>query len=166
MLAEEERRRLFALVDGSEQPNTGFELHFMRVIRGDAHPCSPKEREWVRVALSIGGGENASSGQLDDTLETLHSEIESRGVVIGQLQRELASLRQQNASQDLLVSQLNAKVSMLEKCLAECHKALARYERTPPPLVTDVQKDNERGLSRDRSMGSRMIVYSSTTGQD
>lgn len=46
MLPIDEADRLQALITGEQRPETGFEKHFMRVVRGEAIPCSAKERVW------------------------------------------------------------------------------------------------------------------------
>jgi len=46
MLSIDETDRLKALITGVRPPETGFEKHFMRVLRGEAMPCSLQEREW------------------------------------------------------------------------------------------------------------------------
>lgn len=168
MLAEQELRRLTALIDGAEQPTSGLEKHFLRVIRGDAIPCSPKEREWLQAILLVQGARRESGAHVsqDAEIEALRSEIANRAAVIADLQKELKRLAGINDSRDQLIHQLDAKVSMLEGHLNKCHEALAKYEKVPPPVVTDVEKDNKKLLRRARLPGQCMVVYSSTTGQD
>lgn len=46
MLSIDEANRLKALITGSRPPEAGLEKHFMRVLRGEAMPCTAKELEW------------------------------------------------------------------------------------------------------------------------
>lgn len=36
------------LIKGERPPANGMEIHFLRVISGDASPCSEKEKDWYR----------------------------------------------------------------------------------------------------------------------
>lgn len=168
MLAEHDLRRLRALIEGSEHPDSGIERHFLRVIRGDASPCSPVEREWLKAAMlmrGIGPGAGVCVPH-DEAIDVLRTEIERRDVIITGLRSELAALVGRHDAKDQLARQLCAKVSVLEGCLEQCHMALAKYEKSPPLLVTDTQKENERLSRRAAIQGEGMVVYSSTTGQD
>jgi hypothetical protein len=45
-MTPEDKRRALGLENGSVEPLNGFECHFLRVLRGEARPASPIEREW------------------------------------------------------------------------------------------------------------------------
>lgn len=45
----EEERRIIALACGMTPPNSGIEIHFLKVLTGEAHPCSDQERKWLGI---------------------------------------------------------------------------------------------------------------------
>lgn len=178
MLIEEEMLRVKELIQGVVPPASGMEKHFLRVIRGEAPPCSPKEREWFEVALAmqhsksvrfdIGAG-HAGNLEADSVVERLCSEIAARDVVIAAQEKELTYWDNLDPAHAENVAQLKAKISLLEGFLAECHKAVAKHEKIPLPLVTDVQGANELRQRREAFKMDRLLTkdnYSSIDGQD
>lgn len=41
--------RIISLARGEIQPQSGMEIHFVRVIRGEATACSEEEKTWVEI---------------------------------------------------------------------------------------------------------------------
>lgn len=180
MLTEEEIDRVKLLTRGAVLPKPGMEMHFLRVIRGEAIPCSPKEREWFEVALELQEGWRVRSYEtvrpllnLDagEVVERLRAEVAARDAVIAAQERELEYWNNLDPAHAEDVAGLKAKISLLEGFLSECHKALAKYERLPPPLVTDVQGENEKMMKAAEKRRFREVLqmdsnYSNIDGQD
>lgn len=172
MLNEQEIGRIQSLLDGSVQPETGFEKHFLRVIRGESIACSPRENEWLRFAIASqqdSADRPSPQWRQGEIIERLHYEIEQRQSAISSLRQELESQRGLNVQNADLISRLNAKISQLEGFLAECHKTIAKYEKLPPPLITDVEAKNALLRKHANAVMTKLLtkdIYSSIDGQD
>ena len=46
-MSDSTQKRIRDIAEGRVAPANGMEKHFLRVLKGDARPCSPEEREWV-----------------------------------------------------------------------------------------------------------------------
>jgi uncharacterized protein YifE (UPF0438 family) len=51
-LTDAEKEIILALASGAREPQTGMERHFVRVCKGLATACSPKEKEWLTFFAS------------------------------------------------------------------------------------------------------------------
>lgn len=185
MLTVEEIGRVVQLIQGVVPPTSGMEKHFLRVIHGEAPPCSPKEREWFEVVLAMRDGRcarfdtdggRAVNAEADGVVARLRAEIAARDAVIAAQEKELVYWDNLGPAHAENVAQLQAKISLLEGFLSESHKALAKYEQLPPPLITDVQGENEKRMKgaeklrlREAFELGRLLtkdIYSSIDGQD
>lgn len=45
-MTDEQKISLTALISGQRSPQNGLEFHFLKVVSGNAIPCSPIENEW------------------------------------------------------------------------------------------------------------------------
>lgn len=58
-VSDSEVARAEDLLDGDSKPMTGFEIHFLRVMRGESLACTPKEivlEKTVRANIRISSG--------------------------------------------------------------------------------------------------------------
>lgn len=63
------------LIKGERPPANGMEIHFLRVMSGDASPCSEKEKEWYRfwvnsktkVALKVNQTKSANEQRASES---------------------------------------------------------------------------------------------------
>jgi len=67
MLSSDEIKRLQSLISGTRAPETGMEQHFMRVMRGEARPCTEKEEEWNEIWRSAQFGAHMIKRSFSDT---------------------------------------------------------------------------------------------------
>jgi len=51
MLTDQEKEDLNLLIKGERHPENGMEKHFLRVLKGEASPCTKKEKEWHQYWL-------------------------------------------------------------------------------------------------------------------
>jgi hypothetical protein len=151
-----------------------MEMHFLRVIKGDASPCSPKEHEWYQYwQQEIGMSEEAG----DDSEQNLEAvaALHQRDAMILSLKEQIHRLSRDQEAHALLLREKDAsitahrkEIALLEKFLKNAHETLQKYEPIQPPLVTDVQTENERKM-RDAEKQAQYHftkeIYSSTDGQ-
>lgn len=179
MLTTQELEKLKQLIAGKRQPSDGMETHFLRVINGDALPCSPREREWYQYWQQ----ETGTIEDADDYREPHHETIAAlrqRDAIIlslqeqiGRLNREKEAANEKNAlllrEKDSSIDVLRKEVALLETFLKNAHKTLQKYEPLQAPLVTDVQAVNERKIrdaERQAQQHFTKEIYSSTDGQE
>jgi len=161
MLTTQELEKLRQLVAGKRPPSDGMETHFLRVINGDALPCSPKEREWYQYWRQKSG----TAEEADDCPEGYREAI----CAVRQRDAIIASLEGQMRDKDAIIEALRKEVAILEGFLKNAHKALEEYEPISSPLVTDVQAANERKMRHAEQKASYHFtkgIYSSTDGQE
>lgn len=178
MLTSEEAARLKQLVEGHRAPEDGLEAHFLRVTRGEATPCSPKEQLWYEHWRQTGGDPKVEVQRLNyEKTAALLSEREKRIEQlegrIDELTREQSRTAEKNRflllDKDNAIESLKKEISTLEKWLKNAHKTIEKYEPLPPPIVTDAQATNERRMRKAEHDMSYMLTkgnYSSTDGQD
>lgn len=161
MFTTQELEKLNHLIAGKRPPSDGMEAHFLRVINGDALPCSQKEREWYQHWQQ----ESGTSVEADDFRENYREAL----AALRQRDATIVSLEEQIKGKDVSIEALRKEVAILEKFLKNAHKVLEKYEPISSPLVTDVQAENERKM-RDAERGASYYftkeIYSSTDGQD
>lgn len=161
MLTTQEIERLKDLISGRRQPTDGMEKHFLRVIKGDAPPCSTKEQEWYQYWKQ----EPINKKNSDDCRLDYNKVIDEHP----QQDEIIVSLKKQIREQDASIAALKKKVAMLEEFLKKTHEALEKYEPTSSPLVTNVEAENERKMRDAEQKATHHFtkgIYSSTDGQD
>ena len=192
MLTTQEVDSLTRLIEGKRTPKDGMETHFLRVIQGQAMPCSPLERAWYqywkdglhRVEKTDShqprGEETAAAlceqeeriKYLEQCIEKLKLEqvrrIQIDHLIIEKLKLEQARLieihRVTISEKYATIESLKKEVALLDKFLKNAHKTLQKYEPLPPLIMTDIQAANERAATR--MAHNSMVIYSSTDGQD
>lgn len=63
------------LIEGNRPPANGMEIHFLRCLKGDASPCSEKEKEWyqfwvnskTKVALKVNQTKSANEQRASES---------------------------------------------------------------------------------------------------
>lgn len=123
-----DEERIIALAEGRISPNNGMEVHFIRVVKGDAMPASQEEKDWLLAYRRAKGNDSAQtsaiSGDLTFEIGRLKKQNES---LIGRLESRNALLREADLSRNELeatVVQLRNELdSMREKLLAESKRA-------------------------------------------
>ena len=161
MLTTQELEKLKELIAGRRQPSDGMERHFLRVINGDALPCSTKEQEWYQYWRQEPDIAEKSDDRSEDYSEAIAA-LRQRDEVIFSLERQI---REKNAS----IEALRKEVAMLEEFLRKAHKALEKYEPISSPLVTNVQAENVRKVREAEQRAAYHFtkgIYSSTDVQD
>lgn len=149
MLSAEEVTALSQLIEGHRAPEDGMERHFLRVITGDAMPCSPKEQEWYQH------WRQASSTPLDDyrskyeqaanLLRKREETIRVQEENIVELELELKRLGGTLQQREQTIETHTKEISRLESWLKSAHEALNRYEpirktQDSPSLTNDDDK--------------------------
>lgn len=66
MLSDQEKIHIAKLVNGEVMPTNGFEIHFLRSVKGDAIACTQRERMWYEYVKSI----NFNEINLPETLQS------------------------------------------------------------------------------------------------
>lgn len=80
-MLEHEMISLKQLIEGNRPPANGMEIHFRRCLKGDASPCSEKEKEWYQFWVNSKVKESKESSEVGalikyvETQESLHRKI-------------------------------------------------------------------------------------------
>lgn len=105
MLSEEEILEINQLANGIRSPKNGMEKHFLRVIAGEAIPCSSKEEKWFRYWAESKNLDTKNEGNdrflvkdkaefLENKILQLEKIISQKDQIISQLKKEVAQLKQ------------------------------------------------------------------------
>ncbi len=93
MLTSQELEKLKQLIAGKRSPSDGMETHFLRVINGDALPCSPKEREWYEYWRQESGTVEEADDYREKYLEAIAA-LRQRDALIASLEEQLRELKE------------------------------------------------------------------------
>lgn len=89
-MTEEERQIIF-LAAGMRPPNSGIEIHFLKVLSGEASPCSDQERKWLSILHKA--KEQKTHDEMIRRVNEQASRIERLQEELDQHKRELATYR-------------------------------------------------------------------------
>jgi uncharacterized protein YifE (UPF0438 family) len=151
MLTTQEAARLKQLIEGHRMPDDGMEKHFLRVIRGEAMPCSSKEQEWYQHWRQANGNliesedyrrkYEEATARLREREETIRI-LEER---IAGFERESKRLGEVLQRKDQSIEALTKEIVHLKEWLKNAHEALNKYEpiekiREPQRLTDESEK--------------------------
>lgn len=141
-----------------------MEIHFLRVLAGEAIPCSPEEREWVEI-----WGEHTKPTCDGAPFEDLKAEIEAQKFKIRSLEQKIEDLKTSCLALENMKdenSRLHKEIALQNDYLAACHTTIQKYEPLPAPMIIDHEVEALRVMQRGGHKSDAFVVYSSTDGQD
>lgn len=80
-VTDEELRRVCDMLDGIENPLTGFEIHLLGALRGRCPPATPKEEAIVLAMKSRGGEFSRGQGYYHHTYVSHDERAENNAIL-------------------------------------------------------------------------------------
>jgi uncharacterized protein YifE (UPF0438 family) len=120
MLSASEITELDSLIVGNRSPVSGIEKHFVRVMSGEAIPCSAKEKEWYqhwqRASSDVPRPDDHQQ-KYEEASQLLHDSEET----ITELKRRVAHLERSTHELDKLIAARDSAICGLkEQYAAKC----------------------------------------------
>jgi hypothetical protein len=112
MLSEREILEINQLASGIRSPKNGMEKHFLRVIAGEAIPCSSKEENWLRYWVE---SKNLDINNEGDERFLAKDKIEF-------LENKVLQLEKIISQKDQIIIQLKKEVTQLTQLAENSHK--------------------------------------------
>lgn len=169
--------RIISLASGEIAPRNGMEIHFLRVVKGNALPCSAEELAWLRIwqehkGYSYPAAETRGTNQLSEALEQLDA---TRANLNEQLDRSKKKIDELEHLVKVLTKENGALKAQMAKVSQEEWKRIeaidhAKREADEKKQRIEYEKRDElakRIAAEKFGHGYRsQAVYSSTIGQD
>lgn len=132
---EQSKARILGLANGSCEPETGLEKHFVLVCQGKAKPASGIERKWVEIvsaAAQVDSRDGATSNRneyrsSDDSAARISALIEEKKKLVKDLATETAraeTFQNQVERRNLSLQSLSDSVEQLNRSLSESEKVV------------------------------------------
>lgn len=90
-MTDEEERRVIAIATGQIPPSSGMEIHFLKVLAGQAIACSIEERKWLLIVDNA--KEQQAQNRLNQQLNAQARHIEKLQDELKKYKTELAAYR-------------------------------------------------------------------------
>jgi septal ring factor EnvC (AmiA/AmiB activator) len=169
--------RIISLASGEIPPKSGMEIHFLRVLKGDALPCSAEEREWLKIwqehngypylAAETRGTNNLSEAlkQSETTRANLNEQPDRSKKKIEELEDRVKVLTNENGALKAQMAKVSAeeweRIETIDRAKKE---AYAKKQRIEYEKRDELAK---RIAAQQIGHGYRsQAVYSTTDGQD
>lgn len=159
--------KIIALANGHIAPATGMEIHFLKVLAGEALPCSLEESEWVEIFRAQKN--EGMKPEVDPSIARWRMEIDDLRNQLDISRNAIEDLKAANRSLTAMAAenrQLKDEIAVLNGYLAACHKTIQKYEPLPHPTYIDHEAEAARARLRQSDIPNAFVVYSATDGQE
>lgn len=147
--------RILALATGQTPPANGMEIHFLKVIAGEALPCGPEERNWLQI-----WEQQVTVGEI----ERLKQLNEEQAQEIYRLQEELRDIKIKLGK----VSEAEwERIAAIDEVKAKAQAQIEQVNKEKERADYELRQKFAQRLAKERAGPNYrpLGVYSTTDGQ-